>query len=210
MGLFDGGIFINNGPSFIDKVDMLFMDVEIEGKKRGYEKAATEYEKVFKAVETEYNTTEEIINSQKEMYNKQSDVLIDKLEALECQKRILENQVGKKTKAVSEKYDIPLSQVQGSLAAGTILVSPLIFGVFNMIYQHKEQKFREAEQRGYLEAKKLYETKISELKRKLASLKNKGNSEIEELKEMIGNVLEEIAEKQMKIAELEILLKGTV
>lgn len=44
-GIFD--IAFQTGPFFIDKVEMLFTDVEEEGKKRGYSRAAEEYGKVF-------------------------------------------------------------------------------------------------------------------------------------------------------------------
>ena len=45
-GLFDMGPF-GTGPDIIDKVEMLFTDVEKEGKKKGYSRAAEEYGKVF-------------------------------------------------------------------------------------------------------------------------------------------------------------------
>lgn len=218
MGLFDkkgilggsifnpmGGIF-SNEPSIVDKIDMLLTDVETEGKKKGYSRAAEEYGKVFRSIESEYKQAKELIESQKNMYNAQSDTLIEKLEALENQKRRLENQVKQKTKAVSEKYDIPVSQVQGSLAAGTLITGPATVDILGMIYRHKEKKLREAEQRGYLEAKELYESKIDKLKKELAELKSKGSADIKKMVSMIGDILDAIAEEQMKIAELKILL----
>ena len=44
-----GDIF-DNGPSLLDKVNMLLTDVETEGKKQGYTRAAAEYEKAFRAI----------------------------------------------------------------------------------------------------------------------------------------------------------------
>lgn len=197
---------IDDKPSFIDKVDMLFTDVEKEGKKQGYSKAAAEYEKVYKDLKVEYRKTKELIESQKNMYDKQSDVFINTLEMLENQKRNLENQVRQKSKAVSEKYDIPISEVQGSLTAGVLIGGPIMFDILGIIYHHKERKLREAEQRGYLEAKKIYETKIDKLKKDLAFLKSKGDSDIRKLVNMISDILGEIAKKQMEIAELTVLL----
>ena len=40
-------------PSFKEKVDMVFTDVDTEGRKQGYAKAAKEYEKIFGAIERE-------------------------------------------------------------------------------------------------------------------------------------------------------------
>lgn len=204
-GLVFGNIF-DNGPSIIDKVDMLLTDVETEGKKKGYSRAAEEYGKVFRSIQSEYKQAKELIESQKNTYDAQSDTLIEKLEALENQKRRLENQVKQKTKAVSEKYDIPVSQVQGSLAAGTLITGPATVDILGMIYRHKEKKLREAEQRGYLEAKELYESKIDKLKKELAELKSNGSADIKKMVSMIGEILDAIAEEQMKIAELKILL----
>jgi len=204
-GLVFRSIF-DNGPSTTDKVDMLFTDVETDGKKKGYSRAAEEYGKVFRSIESEYKQAKELIESQKNMYDAQSDALIEKLEALEKQKSRLENQVKQKTKAVSEKYDIPVSQVQGSLAAGTLIAGPATVDILGMIYRHKEKKLREAEHRGYLEAKDLYEAKIDKLKKELAELRNRGSAEIEKMTSMISEILAVIADEQMKIAELKILL----
>lgn len=209
-GLFDMGPF-GTGPDIIDKVEMLFTDVEKEGKKKGYSRAAEEYGKVFRSIESEYKQAKELIESQKNMYDMQSDALIEKLEALEKQKRRLENQVEQKTKAVSEKYDISVSQVKEGLNSSTGLIASEPWGspgsiLLDIAYDHKVKKLREAERDGYLEAKKLYEEKIGKLKKELEELKRKGSAEIQEMSNMIIEILDAIADEQMKIAELEILL----
>ena len=209
-GLFDMGPF-GTGPDIIDKVEMLFTDVEKEGKKKGYSRAAEEYGKVFRSIESEYKQAKELIESQKNMYDMQSDALIEKLEALEKQKRRLENQVEQKTKAVSEKYDISVSQVKEGLNSSTGLIASEPWGspgsiLLDIAYDHKVKKLREAERRGYSEAKKLYEEKIGKLKKELEELKRKGSAEIQEMSNMIIEILDAIADEQMKIAELKILL----
>lgn len=189
-----------------DKLDLLFTDVETEGRKQGYAQAAAEYEKVFRSIKCEYEKTKELIESQKNMYDRQSDALIEKLEALEKQKKKLENQVRKKTKEMSDKYAIPEHQLQTALASGTSFVSgPIFFDVIGIIIHHKERRLREAKQHGYIEARKLYVEKIDRLKKDLAALKIKGNSEIEEMIHMINEILEAISGEQMKIAELKML-----
>ena len=163
-------------PSIIDKVEMLFTDVEEEGRKRGYSRAAEEYGKVFRSIESEYKQAKELIESQKNMYDIQSDALIEKLEALENKKRRLENQVEQKTKAVSEKYDIPISAVKECVASNSMIGMSVTMSILGAIYDHKEKKLREAEERGYSEAKKLYEEKIGKLKKELEELKRKGSA----------------------------------
>lgn len=205
-GLLFGENF-DDEPSFIDKVDMLLTDVETEGKKQGYKKAAAEYEKAFRAIKDEYNTTKELIEQQKNAYDTQSDALIEKLKVLEQQKENLKKQVDQKAKSVSAKYDIPIFQVQSFLASGALIVDgPATVSILGMIYKYKERKLREAEQRGYLEAKELYESKIAKLKSDLDALKRKGSADVKNLLNMIGEILDAIAEEQMKIAELKILL----
>ena len=196
-----------NEPNIIEKVDMLFKDVEVEGKKLGYEKAAKEYGKAFRAIKKEYKDTKQLIEEQKKSYDTKSEDLILKLEILEKEKGKLEKEIKRKIKDVSAKYDVSVEDVTHSVACGALLVGgPVILDVLGIIYSHKEKKLREAEQRGYIEAKKLYEEKIEKLKKDLKELKNKGNKEISELIEMINKILDDIADEQMKIAELKILL----
>ena len=57
-----------------------------------------------------------------------------------------------------------------------------------------------------MKAKKIYEEKIGKLKKELEELKRKGSAEIQEMSNMIIEILDAIADEQMKIAELEILL----
>lgn len=191
----------------IDRLEITLMDdVVTEGKKRGYCRAANEYGKVFRSIETEYKQAKELIEAHKNMYDAQSDALIEKLESLESQKRRLENQVKQKCIALSEKYDIPVSQVQRGLATGTLIMGPATVDILGMIYRYKEKKLREAEQDGYLEARELYESKIAKLKKELAELRSKGSADIKKMVSMIDEILDAIAEEQMKIAELKILL----
>lgn len=192
-------------PNIIDKIDMIFTDVETEGKKKGYSRAAKEYEKVFCYIEEEYNKVKNIMENQKDIYGTKSDILIQKLEELEKKRQNLENQVEEKIEAVSKKYGISTSQVRTSIINGNTIMSS--GSILDIIYRYKEKKYREAEQHGYLEAKKLYEDKINELRKKRINLKKEGYNEICGLKNMIKEILDKIIDEQMKIAELEILLQ---
>lgn len=204
--LFGGGLF-DRGPNIIETVDMLFKDVETEGKKDGYDRASKEYGKIYRALEEEFKQTKELIEQQKKSYNVEIDVLIEKLEQLEKQKEELQRQVNAKVFDVSRKYSIPVGDVKKSLASGTLLVgSPYTVDVLYLVYRYKEKKLREAEQRGYVEAKALYEEKIEKLKRELKRLKYNGNKDVQKLVEMISDIFDAITEEQMKIAELKVLL----
>lgn len=78
--------------------------------------------------------------------------------------------------------------------------------ILDMVYDYKVKKLLSAELDGYLKAKKVYEEKIGKLKKELEELKRKGSAEIQEMSNMIIEILDAIADEQMKIAELKILL----
>lgn len=178
--------------------DDLFKDPKIEGKKKGYERAAKEYEPTFQKIKNEYEVTKKILENETASYNEKADALIKRLEDLERKEEILRRQVYRKYKGRSDvqDYEYPVDKT------GYIYID--IIGFF----LDRNQKFSEAEKQGYLEAKKVYEAKIAKLKKDLAILKNKGNLEIQKLLNMIDDVLNVIADERMKIAELEMLLTG--
>lgn len=206
-GILGGGLF-DDGPNIFEKVEMVLTDVETEGKKQGYDRAASEYGKVYRAIENEFLETKRLIEQQKNSYDIKADTLINKLEALEREKSKIEQQVNSKIRDVSRRFNIPVGDVKKSLASGTLLVggSSTSVDILGVVYKYKEKKLKEAEQRGYVEAKKLYENKISKLKEELRRLRENGNRDIRKLILMIDEIFEAIADEQMKIAELRILL----
>lgn len=204
-GPFGREIF-DKGPSLTEKVNIIFKDVETEGKKQGYKRAASEYDKVFRDIQNEYKQAKELIQLQKSNYGNQSEKLIEKLSELEKQKKVLEELLERKAKAVSKKYDIPIGEIRRFAASGSLISINSNFGILDLIYSYKEKKLRKAEQVGYLEAKRLYEKKIAEMKTDLQELKKNGNADIKKLIDMIRELFDAIAEEQMKIADLKILL----
>lgn len=216
MSLIGGGMFGGNPfgwnpfgrkPSIIDAIDAVITDVETEGKKEGYEQAAKEYEKVFKKIEKEYKETKNLIIAQKNKYDAKSEALIEKLNSLETKKAKLEEQLRTKTKEVSGKYNISTGDITKSLASGSVVEDTLsASALFGLVVAVRKKQQIEAKQRGYCEAKELYEEKIEKLQKDLQELKKKGSKEIGELLDLISDILEVISEKQMKVAELEILL----
>ena len=144
------------------------------------------------------------------MANKDAEAsrLISKLQQLEEEKKILERQVREKTKQVSNKYDIPVSSVSQSLASGTLLMGGTGSGILDLIYRYKSKKLKEAEEKGYTEARRLYRKKIRELKENLELLKKQGDAELQELASLITDAIKEIADVETKISELEIALNS--
>ena len=55
-----------------DDFKMLLTDVETEGKKKGYQRAAIEYEVAFRRIEKEFKETKNLINSQKNDYGNEA------------------------------------------------------------------------------------------------------------------------------------------
>lgn len=118
----------------------------------------------------------------------------------------MEEQLERKTKAVSVKYNIPIGEVRRFAATGSLISITSTLGILDLIYSYKEKKLRKAEQAGYLEAKELYEEKIAKMKNDLQEIKKKGNADIKNLLDMISDLFDAIAEEQMNIADLKILL----
>lgn len=198
------------GPSINEKIDMFFKDVETEGKMQGYKRAASEYEKSFKAIENEYKHTKELMQSQKSNYGNSSEKFIVKLSELEKKKKSLEEQLERKLKEFSVKNHMPIRDVRGALVAVDTfsnLLPNVPTNVLDLIYIHKKRKLKKIEHTGYLEARKLYEEKISKMKKDLQELRENGNADIIKLLDMISDLLDAIAEEQMKIANLNILLQ---
>ena len=197
----------------LDIIDMLLIDPVVEGKKRGYEKAAREYSYAFETIEKQYEETKKILNDKKISYEEKSEALLKKLKSYENERIQYEQSLYIEAKSIAKKYDIPLSQVFGACDntvwattwSGGKNIFECFFGYKGLIYNYKEAKLMEAKAKGYMEAKELYEQKINKLRKELALLKAKGDAEICELTDLISEILEAIADEQMKIAALRII-----
>ena len=184
-----------------EKAEVAFAsDDEIDemGKRRGYEKAAEEYEKKFVSLKADYQSAKRLFSEQRNTYNTQADILICKLETLEVKKSQLEAEFRRKSQSVSSKYNIPV---------GTLCISSRRNPIFDLVCNAKQNRLRNAEYWGYVEACELYERKINQLKAELKNLTNVGNEDIRKLKSLISDVLAEISSLQLKIAELETLMR---
>lgn len=200
-----GGLRSKESPlKTLEKLETVFMDdVEVEGKKRGYERAAAEYDAAFERVEKEYLETKKLIEQQLSSKDSEVTQLIAELKKLERCKEYLEQEIENKSNKVADKYDLPISTV--SYSVGSVVAGKSI-GVLDLIYHYKNKKLQESEAKGYAEARSLYKRKIRELKDNLERLKSKGTKEIQDLTQLIANVLKEISDAEAQIAELEIAL----
>lgn len=202
-------LYINKEKTnFLDKVNIVFIDVELEGKKHGYEKASKEYEPIFLKIEKLYKETETLIKFEKIFYGNQSEKLIDKLFDLENERDALKMRANEKAEKVSKDYNINIDNLNLAMMNGTLLNPSYTFGIIDIIYRYKEKKMQKAEQNGYLEAKVIYEEKIKKLQNELDRLKKSGDDEIRKLLDLISDVLKEIVNVQTSIAELKILIEG--
>lgn len=180
MGLFETrnpfhfiNVLLGKEPSIIDKMDMLITDVEIEGKKQGYTRAAKEFEEAFRSIEEKYKQTIAFLQSQKDFYNYKANEFIDILEQLEKQEEKLKKQINDKIREASHKFNIPKSELEKSLEAGTLLTSgnKACLDFLDLIYNYKSDKLHEAEKKGYEEAKEIFVSKIQNLKGEYQKLK---------------------------------------
>lgn len=181
-------------------------DVEAEGKKRGYEKAAKEYQKAFEEIEQEYEKTEKLIKMQRSLFLISSEVLIKRQEELEQKRKDLELQVMKKNRNASAKLGIPLSEFSSTkncMGSGSL-------PILDLLRKYKEKKLLEAEEQGYREARALYEKKITAERKRLEELKKKAGRDTANSIGLIIELLDKIADERMKIAELNALLEGDV
>ena len=124
---------------------------------------------------------------------------------MERKKELLENQINSKINHVSKKYNVSSRKIVASMNSGTLWNDETGLDILDIVLFVKEKKMRKAEQRGYAEARELYESKIQTLKSELSRLKEDGNNEIKNLLDQISRIHDAIAEEEMKIAELNLL-----
>ena len=192
----------------LDKLELIFTDVDLEGAKRGYSRAAKEYNAAYERIKNEYSITEQMLDQEKINKEIESDRLISKLQQLEEVKSKLENQINCQLKQVSNKYQIPVSTISVALYSGNLLTSGSEVGLIDYNYNYKSKKMKEAEEKGYREARNLHMKKIRELSNNLRNLKEKKDAELQKLVELITDAIKEIADVETKIAELRIVLNS--
>lgn len=185
----------------LEIAEMFFADVEAKGEQQGYEKAVKKYEKIFQDLENEYQWTEKVLEAYISGYDARLEVLAVWLEMLKREEEELKKQIGRRE--VLEKNYVPFGdgEVLFSDRDGCVVPYPVsVLGTMCRCY--KEWKFREAEQRGYVKARELHLEKINGMRKKLVELQEKGDGEIQELIQQMGEVLDKIVKERVRVAEL--------
>lgn len=194
----------------INEVGILFEDVETEGKKLGYEKAAKEYTEAFQTIKENYESIKKIVDNEMMSKGMMIDQLSVRLAKLREKREQLQAEVNHQERRVSKHYNIPITEVKKASTAFGSLTGNAGYGsaflTLDLISDYKLKKKIEAERRGYQEAKEEYEKKIKAMKENCEKLKKKGEAEIRELTSLIEAEWNDIIEEETRIVELKIVL----
>lgn len=126
----------------IDNVEIILTDVETEGKKQGYARAAREYEKVFASLQTEWANAAQMIEASRESQTAEDRELIARLQMAESRKERLKQQLDEKARQLSKKQGIPIASVQAAIAGtGSLFALPVMpqIDILDMAAQKKRE-----------------------------------------------------------------------
>lgn len=188
----------------IEYIGNLNSDPETDGKKDGYKRAAAEYKPVYQKLKKEYKQAISEIQRQKQCYDSESNAKIAYLSKLEKQRDALQEKLETRIRAVVDEEGLSVSDLGSSLGRSGFIKDPYSEITWSIL----ERKWRrkKAEKEGYLEAKQLYEEKLDVLRRKLEEEKANASRQMKKYADLISDILREIEETQMKIADLKIAL----
>ena len=79
--------------------------------------------------------------------------------------------------------------------------------VLDLVYAYKKGKLQEAEQQGFMEARQAYEEKLATLRANLRQIVVKTDETMRRYSEFYEALLEEIAQMETRVAELNVLLE---
>lgn len=200
---------IDRGPSVLDKIDVVLTDVETEGRKRGYTKAAEMYTAAIESLEKEYASAAELLRNRRDAFNTATEELCAKLEELTRKKEALEAEMNRKTVRVARVFDMPVSEVMKHCVVER-RPNGGICGllVLDLVYACKKGMLQEAEQQGFMEARQAYEEKLATLRANLRQVVVKTDETMRRYSEFYEALLEEIAQMETRVAELNVLLES--
>ena len=111
FGGFSGLSYLSN----LEKLHTVFMDVETEGRARGYELAAEKYKEAFSRIQKEYNELKKNIDEQIQNTDIAAQTLILKLKDLEDKKASLEHTIRyKKNLPINAEIETELKECADS------------------------------------------------------------------------------------------------
>lgn len=154
----------------VKTIDALLTDQTTKGKKEGYSDAASKYEAVYSDLKKKYEKLISDIESKKTDLYITSDKGLIELEKLEAERDRLKAELKNKAEDASKTFNIPASSILSSLSSGSsrFFTSSSMWGhdhdFRDSIIAKEEKKRMQARRDGYMEAKAIYEEKISQLK----------------------------------------------
>ena len=198
-----------------DTFDLLTTDPMIEGKKRGCERAAREYKPILLELNNNYTRILNILKQENNDKQKQFDDLIEILQSLENENKILEQTVNEKVNVYRERgYNIPWIINGNGKTFGygcTNLVRPTInywvptMILFNVWKELQLSKRNEAEIEGYMLAREEYVAKVNKLKISMENETKNLEGKLNDKVMLIKTTMEVIAIKKEANVELKLM-----
>lgn len=187
----------------VETIDALLTDQTTKGKKEGYSDAASEYEAVYSDLKKKYGKLISDIESKKTDLYITSDKGLIELEKLEAERDRLKAELKNKAEDASETFNISDSSILSSLSSGSsrFFTSSSMWShdFRDSIIAKKKKERMQARRDGYMEAKVLYEEKISQLKDQYRKTKADADIELSNCANRVSVLLNEIETKLNEI-----------
>lgn len=187
----------------VETIDALLTDQTTKGKKEGYSDAASVYEAVYSDLKKKYGKLISDIESKKTDLYITSDKGLIELEKLEAERDRLKAELKNKAEDASETFNISVSSVLSSLSSGSsrFFTSSSMWShdFRDSIIAKKKKERMQARRDGYMEAKVLYEEKISQLKDQYRKTKADADIELSNYANRVSVLLNEIETKLNEI-----------
>lgn len=187
----------------VETIDALLTDQTTKGKKEGYSDAASVYEAVYSDLKKKYGKLISDIESKKTDLYITSDKGLIELEKLEAERDRLKAELKNKAEDASETFNISASSIRSSLSSGSsrFFTSSSMWShdFRDSIIAKKKKERMQARRDGYMEAKVLYEEKISQLKDQYRKTKADADIELSNCANRVSALLNEIETKLNEI-----------
>lgn len=187
----------------VETIDALLTDQTTKGKKEGYSDAASVYEAVYSDLKKKYGKLISDIESKKTDLYITSDKGLIELEKLEAERDRLKAELKNKAEDASETFNISASSIRSSLSSGSsrFFTSSSMWShdFRDSIIAKKKKERMQARRDGYMEAKVLYEEKISQLKDQYRKTKADADIELSNYANRVSVLLNEIETKLNEI-----------
>ena len=108
---------------------------------------------------------------------------------------------------MNTKFGLGLGTLEISDLVGDIHKFSGIHNVFELVLRYRRGIFDKEEIKGYEEAKVMYEKKMESMKKDLKNLKIDEDRETQKLRKIVNEILDNISEEEMNIADLKLALE---